>query len=89
MSKTFRIIDLRSTVIDAVERTVEANSPEAAVDHAMGLDTVRSGARKDLVARVYWQLSPSEPTNMVRLYRRLDPERAMERLARDKHEPQG
>lgn len=70
MQKQFRVVDLRSDLIDPDERVVEATSPEAAATAVLGLDVVRSGSKRDLVARVYWRL-PDQPTNMVRLYRRV------------------
>lgn len=75
MTTTYQVIDLRGGVIDAKKQPVEGvRSAEAAVAQALGLDVVRSGAKKDLVARVYWQ-TPGHPVSMVRFYTRLDPER--------------
>lgn len=62
----FRVIDLRTELI-APEQKVQASSPEEAARMALGIDVHRSGAKKDLVARVYWQ-TLSAPPNMVRLY---------------------
>lgn len=71
MPSTHRVIDLRPTAEAGAEILVEgAKSPEAAAKQALGLDLVRSGSRKDLVAQVYWQLNP-DATNMVRLYSRV------------------
>ena len=71
MAITYRVVDVRSDVIDPSDIIiVGARSPEDAVQQALALDVVRSGQRKDLVARVYWQ-SPGQPLNMVRLYRRV------------------
>lgn len=71
MANTYRVIDVRSDVIDAAETTIEgARSPEDAVRQALGEEVVRSGNRKDLVARVYWQTT-GQPVTMVRLYRRI------------------
>ena len=71
MAITYRVVDVRSDVVDPTETIiVGARSPEDAVQQALALDVVRSGQRKDLVARVYWQ-SPGQPLNMVRLYRRV------------------
>ena len=71
MAITYRVVDVRSDVIDPTETIIiGARSPEDAVQQALALDVVRSGQRKDLVARVYWQ-SPGQPLNMVRLYRRV------------------
>lgn len=74
MAITYRVVDVRSDVIDPTEIIItNARSPEDAARQALDLDVVRSGRRKDLVARVYWQ-SLGQPMNMVRLYRRLDPD---------------
>lgn len=70
MEKEYRVIDLISGHADPVETTVVAFTPEAAASKLLGIEPVRSGARKDLVARVYWQ-PPGQPKNMVRLYRRV------------------
>lgn len=71
MSLNHRVRDLRPAAEAVIETIVEgAKSPEAAAKQALGLDLVRSGSRKDLVAQVYWQLTP-ETTNMVRLYSRV------------------
>ncbi|WEK05799.1 MAG: hypothetical protein P0Y65_05955 [Candidatus Devosia phytovorans] len=63
----YQVIDLRSAIIDPEPVKVEAGSPEKAAEKVLGIHLVRSGARKDLVARVYWQKT-NEPKNMVRLY---------------------
>jgi hypothetical protein len=71
MTITYRVVDVRSDVIDPTETTiVGARSPEDAARQALDLELVRSGRRKDLVARIYWQ-PPGQPMNMVRLYRRV------------------
>jgi hypothetical protein len=67
----YRVIDLRNPEIEHEERMVSAASPEAAARHFLGTEVVRSGARKNLIARVYWQ-NPNQPLNMVRLYSRDD-----------------
>ena len=85
MTKSFRVVDLRGPLTGADMKMIDARNPETAVFEALGVDAVRSGAKKDLVARVYWQTSPNEPTNMVRMYARLDPDRALANLDRDKH----
>ena len=70
MAISFRVVDVRSDIIDPTETIIMgARSPEEAVRQALDLEVVRSGQRKDLVARVYWQ-PPGQPMNMVRLYRR-------------------
>jgi hypothetical protein len=65
----FRVVDLRSDIPD-LGNVVEAATPEAAAIKALGIDVVRSGRTKDLVAKVYWQL-PGQAANMVRLYQRV------------------
>jgi hypothetical protein len=70
MALTYRIVDVREKLDNAVDILVDsARSPEDAVRQALGVTVVRSGSRKDLVARVYWQ-SLGQPLNMVRLYSR-------------------
>lgn len=76
MATSYRVIDLRPSEPDddtmLVRETIVSGvkSPEAAARDALGLELVRSGSKKDLVAQVYWQLSP-DATNMVRLYSRV------------------
>lgn len=72
MALSYRVVDLRTDVIDAMDMIIEGvTSPEEAARKALDIDVVRSGARKDLVARVYWQ-TIGQPMTMVRLYRKLD-----------------
>jgi hypothetical protein len=61
----FRIIDLRTDVVEPEQR-VEARSPEQAAETALGIKLVRSGHARSLVCRVYWD--DANNTNMVRLY---------------------
>lgn len=69
MAKNFRVVDLRP---QGKEVTVEgASSPEDAARKALGIDVVRSGAKKDLVAKVYWQ-PMEQPLTMVRMYAKVD-----------------
>lgn len=63
----YRVIDLQTEVIDPLSKTVSANTPEEAASLALGLQLVRGGAKADLRARVYWQLT-GQPMSMVRLY---------------------
>lgn len=63
----FRVIDLQGGTIDPEPKIVAAQSPERAAEQALGVSLVRSGARQDLRARVYYQ-HPDQPMNMVRLY---------------------
>lgn len=69
MSEHYRVLDLSAT--EQPEQTVQARSPEAAASQVLGMEVVRSGAKRDLMARVYWQVA-GRPLNMVRLYRRVD-----------------
>ncbi|HEV7345450.1 MAG TPA: hypothetical protein VGN60_07440 [Devosia sp.] len=70
MAIVYRVVDVRTDVIDPVEITIStARSPEEAARQALDVEVVRSGSRKDIVARVYWQAA-GQPMNMVRLYRR-------------------
>jgi hypothetical protein len=70
MALSYRVIDLRAEIINATGHIVDGvNSPEAAAREVLQIDVIRSGARTDLVARVYWQPMGS-PMNMVRLYRK-------------------
>lgn len=62
----FRVVDLRSGRIEP-DRFVEAKSPEEAAAKALDVEGVRSGSRKNLLCRVYWETVNGN--NMVRLYR--------------------
>jgi hypothetical protein len=69
MAISFRVVDLRTDNPDAVDIIIEGvRSPEEAAQQVLGLRVVRSGSKKDLVARVYWQ-QVGQPLTMVRLYR--------------------
>ena len=69
MTKIFRVVDLRP---QGKEVVIEgASSPEDAARQALGIDVVRSGAKKDLVAKVYWQ-PMEQPLTMVRMYSKVD-----------------
>lgn len=71
MATSYRVVDRRPTAEGAQDIIIEGvKSPEAAAKDALGLDLVRSGSRKELVAQVYWTLG--EGTNMVRLYNRVE-----------------
>ena len=71
MAITYRVVDLRADVVEPAEIIIEnARSPEDAVRQALEVEAVRSGQRKDLIARVYWQPA-GQPVTMVRLYRRI------------------
>lgn len=69
MSLSYRVVDLRGETIvpDVIVDT--ASSPEEAARQALGVDLVRTGQRKDLHARVYFQ-HRGQPLTMVRLYRK-------------------
>lgn len=63
----YRVIDLQTETIDPEPRIVQAPSPEKAAEIALGVKLVRSGARRELRARVYWDQADGIK-NMVRLY---------------------
>lgn len=67
----YRVIDLASPAIDPTERVVRSTSPERAVMETLGIAVVRSGSKRDLRARVYFQ-HPGQPLTMVRLYSKVD-----------------
>ena len=73
MSKSFRVVDVRSEALAADTDLIidGVQSPEAAVREALGISVVRSGAKRDLVAKVYWQ-PLGQPLTMVRLYARTE-----------------
>lgn len=71
MANRYRVIDLRTGVIETEIVVDNARSPEHAAREALGMEVVRSGSKKELVARVYWQVPP-QPQNMVRLYAKAD-----------------
>ena len=73
MTKSFRVVDLRqdALVIDTDIIVEGVQSPEAAVRDVLGIQVVRSGAKRDLVAKVYWQ-PIGQPLTMVRLYAKTD-----------------
>jgi len=59
-------------VVAGIDIVIEgARSPEEAAREALGMELVRSGARRDMVAKVYWQ-PIGQPLTMVRLYARTD-----------------
>ena len=66
----FQVIDLRTTVIDAEAVVVEAHFPEHAAEIALGPHLVRSGARRDLQARVYYKQA-NRALRMVRVYSKI------------------
>ena len=63
----YRVIDLQTEVIDPNPAVVKASTPEKAAEIALGVQLTRSGGRKNLRARVYFQ-KPGQPVSMVRLY---------------------
>jgi hypothetical protein len=67
----YRVIDLQTETVDPEPKTVAASSPEKAAELALGLTLIRSGAKKDLRARVYFQ-HPGQPMSMVRLYSKVE-----------------
>lgn len=71
MAKSFRVIDLRQAGPEVIDAIIESASPEEAARKALGIEVVRSGSRRDLVAKVYWQ-PIGQPLTMVRLYAKID-----------------
>ncbi len=68
MTLAYRVVDLREDANKAGDIIIEgARTPEDAAREALGLRLIRSGSKRDLAARVYWQHS-GQPLNMVRLY---------------------
>lgn len=67
----YRVINLQSETIDPEPQLVKSSSPEKAAELVLGTHLVRSGAKKDLRARVYWQ-NGDGATNMVRLYSQVE-----------------
>lgn len=69
MAFSFRVVDLTNDIVEMDQVVEGVGSPEAAARQVLGIDVMRSGAKADLVARVYWQPMGS-PMSMVRPYRR-------------------
>lgn len=69
MVKHFRVVDLRGGDLDIV--IGDAVSPEQAAYKALGLELVRSGPKRALVAKVYWQ-PIGQALTMVRLYSKVE-----------------
>lgn len=63
--REFKVVDLSTSA--AAASTVKAANPEKAAELALGLQLVRSGAPRDLWARVYFQ-NEGQPMSIVRLY---------------------
>lgn len=72
---SYRVIDLIAP--GQPEFEVKANSPELAARDALGEEVVRSGAKRDLRAKVYFQ-HPEQPVSMVRLYSKVEIKSALE-----------
>ncbi len=69
MAISYRVVDVRNAATAPIDVIVQgARSPEEAAKQVLGHRVVRSGAKKDLVARVYWQ-PIGQPVTMVRLYK--------------------
>ena len=60
-------MDLRLAGPDAIDAIIDSGSPEEAARRVLGIAVVRSGSKRDLVAKVYWQ-PVGQPLTMVRLY---------------------
>jgi hypothetical protein len=66
----FRVIDLK-LVAEDWEVVVKAITPERTAKLALGVDLVRSGSKRNLRARVYFQ-HPGQSLSMVRLYTKVE-----------------
>ena len=75
MSNHYRVVNLDPDRIDIEDQIIAAPSPEKAAAEVLGMELVRSGAKADLMAKVYWQAADGDPTNMVRLYKKVVPAR--------------
>ena len=78
MTKSFRVVDLRldAPLIDTDVIVDGVQSPEAAVRDVLGSEVVRTGAKRDLVAKVYWQ-PLGQPLTMVRLYAKTEDRKSL------------
>ena len=74
MPTIFRVVDVRqdAPIVDTDIIIEGAPTPEVAARDALGIEVFRSGAKRDLVAKVYWQ-PLGQPLTMVRLYRKTEP----------------
>jgi hypothetical protein len=70
MATDYRVVDLRQDPAATDGVAIGASSPEAAALRVLGIELVRSGARNELAAKVYWQID-DHPVNMVRLYHKI------------------
>jgi hypothetical protein len=64
-------MDLRQAGPEAIDAVIDGASPEEAARKILGIEVVRSGSKRDLVAKVYWQ-PVGQPLTMVRLYAKID-----------------
>lgn len=65
----YRVVDLRTEVIDPEERIVTASKPEEAAEMVLGEKVARGNQRfAKPIARVYYQKA-GQPLTMLRLYR--------------------
>ena len=71
MEKSFRVLGLRQADPDSIDSIIDRASPEEAARKVLGIEVVRSGSKRDLVAKVYWQ-PVGQPLTMVRLYAKVD-----------------
>lgn len=78
MSNHYRVVDPYAAD-DIDGHIVTAPSPEKAAAEVCGMELVRSGAKADLVAKVYWQVGSGGLTNMVRLYQKANTTQASRR----------
>jgi hypothetical protein len=66
----FDVIDLRGGA-PGDKRTMSNHSPEAAASAILGEAVIRSGASRNLIAKVYFN-NPDGNRNMVRFYRSVE-----------------
>ncbi len=64
-------MDLRQAGPEAIDAIIDGASPEEAARKVLGIEVVRSGSKRDLVAKVYWR-PVGQPLTMVRLYAKID-----------------
>lgn len=74
MPNQYRVVNLSPAVNGQSDQIITAASPEKAGADVLGIELVRSGAKADLMAKVYWQVADNA-TNMVRLYKKVIPAR--------------
>lgn len=72
MTTEYRVVDLRDAQSNSEHLIASSKKPDLAAAEVLGVELVRSGAPKDLAAKVYWQRIEGEPINVVRLYTKVE-----------------